>query len=82
MQQFSSQPARAGYYANCNFAQLLRRTHIALISLVFACVAVLSPGNAIAAHTSIFCLAKTGTVANGGTVTINVTDCEDRKSVV
>ncbi len=75
MQQFSSQPTRAGYAA-FNFAQLLRRAHIALISLVFACVAVLSPGNAIAAHTSIFCLAKTGTVANGGTVTINVTDCD------
>ncbi len=38
-------------------------------------IAVLWPTLASAAHTSLVCPAKSGTVSNGGTVSIDVTDC-------
>lgn len=43
--------------------------------LLFA--ALCWPAAAWAAHTSLFCPAQSGTVGNGGTVAIDVTDCAD-----
>jgi len=52
------------------------RSHSARAGLVvLLALAALWPTLASAAHTSIVCPAKSGTVSNGGTVSINVTDC-------
>jgi len=53
------------------------RGHLARASLAVGLLALaaLWPTLASAAHTSIVCPAKSGTVSNGGTVSINVTDC-------
>lgn len=45
------------------------------VSMVFLCAAVCWPGAAWAAHTSPVCAEKFATVANGGSVTVDVTDC-------
>jgi large repetitive protein len=45
------------------------------VSLFLLCTAVCLPQAAWAAHTSPVCAEKFATVANGGTVTVNVTDC-------
>ncbi|KRA45202.1 putative Ig domain-containing protein [Pseudoxanthomonas sp. Root630] len=53
-----------------------RRTRSLVATLLFACVALLLPDAAKAQHTSSECPAQTATVSSGGSVTINVTDCE------
>jgi uncharacterized protein YhjY with autotransporter beta-barrel domain len=52
-----------------------RRTRALAATFFLACAAVVAPDIAYAAHTSLVCPAKSGNVANGGTVSINVTDC-------
>lgn len=51
------------------FARLLA------VSMLFLCAALCWPGAARAAHTSPVCGEKFATVANGGSVTVDVTDC-------
>lgn len=51
------------------FARLL------VVSMLFLCAALCWPGAARAAHTSPVCGEKFATVANGGSVTVDVTDC-------
>ena len=57
------------------FAKGRGRSARAGLAVVLLALAALWPTLASAAHTSLVCPAKSGTVANGGTVSINVTDC-------
>ena len=45
------------------------------MQLVLLCIGLFWSVVASAAHTSVECPAQTGTVSNGGTVSVNVTDC-------
>ncbi len=56
------------------FGNAAGRARLFAIALMLCCP-VLLPGIANAAHTSLQCAAKTGTVSNGGTVAVDVTDC-------
>lgn len=56
------------------FGHAVGRARLFAIALMVSCV-VLLPGTASAAHTSLQCAPKTGTVSSGGTVAVDVTDC-------
>lgn len=57
------------------FAKGRGRSARAGLIVVLLALAAMWPTLASAAHTSIVCPAKSGTVSNGGTVAVNVTDC-------
>lgn len=58
------------------FGHLARRVGYGVLVILMGWMALLAPGVVSAAHTSITCSAKSGTVANGGTVTIDVSSCQ------
>lgn len=57
-------------------ADAVRRARLLVTTCVLAGLGLLSPVLAYAQHSSVECPPQTATVAAGGTVTINVSDCE------
>ncbi|WP_374500283.1 putative Ig domain-containing protein [Pseudoxanthomonas sp.] len=57
-------------------ADAVRRARLMVTTCLLAGLGLLSPGTALAQHSSAECPPQTATVTSGGTVTIDVSDCE------
>lgn len=57
-------------------AEAVRRARLLVVTCLLAGLGLLSPGIALAQHSSTECPPQTATVTSGGSVTIDVSDCE------